>query len=117
MNVLLPLGIILTFGFSGEIISRFIPLTMPASVLGLVLMLIALGSRVLKPEHLGKTGEYLSANMAFFFLPAAVTVLENFAVIQPVLVKLLIIIVISSAITFFTAYGTVRFLRIVLGKK
>jgi len=116
MEVLRSLGIILFFGFAGEIISRFIPMSIPASVLGLALMLIFLGLKLLKPAQLGKTGDYLSANMAFFFLPAAATVLENFSVIQPVLVKLIIIVVISSAITFFTAYGTVRLLRIIMGK-
>jgi holin-like protein len=117
MNVLSPLAIILAFGFAGEIISRFVPLGMPASVVGLVLMLIALALKLLKPEHLGKTGEYLSANMAFFLLPAAITVLENFGLIQPVLVQLAIILMISTTLTFFTAYGTVRILRIIMGKK
>jgi holin-like protein len=116
MDILRPLGIILCFGFAGEIISRFLPMSMPASVLGLILMLIFLGLKLLKTEQLGKTGDFLSANMAFFFLPAAATVLENFPVIQPVLAKLLVIIVISSAITFFTAYGTVRLLRIIMRK-
>jgi holin-like protein len=117
MEVLKSLGIILFFGFAGEVISRFIPMSMPASVLGLVLMLVFLGLRLLKTEQLGKTGDYLSANMAFFFLPAAVTVLENFPVIRPVLAQLIVIIVISSAVTFFTAYGTVRLLRMIMGKQ
>jgi holin-like protein len=116
MEILRSLGIILFFGFAGEIISRFIPMSMPASVLGLALMLVFLGLKLLKTEQLGKTGEYLSANMAFFFLPAALTVLENFPVIRPVLVQLILIIVISSVITFFAAYGTVRLLRMIMEK-
>jgi holin-like protein len=116
MEILRPLGIILFFGFAGEVISRFIPMSMPASVLGLVLMLVFLGFKLLKPEQLGKTGDYLSANMAFFFLPAALTVLENFPVIRPVMGQLIVIIVISSAVTFFAAYGTVRLLRMIMRK-
>ncbi|MDR1931135.1 MAG: CidA/LrgA family protein [Treponema sp.] len=117
MDVLRPLGIILAFGFAGEFLSRLLPLGMPASVWGLMLMLAALGFKALKPEDLGKTGEYLSANMAFFFLPAAATVLENAALIRGAVVKLLAIIVISSAVTFFVSYGTVRLLRRILGKR
>jgi holin-like protein len=117
MDILRSLGIILAFGFAGEFIARLLPVSMPASVLGLVLMLFALGIKVLKSDHLGKTGDFLSANMAFFFLPAAVTVLENFALIKPVLVKLIVIIAVSTTVTFFAAYGTVRFFRIILEKK
>jgi holin-like protein len=110
------LGLILSFGFLGEIASFYLPLGMPASVLGMVLMLAALGFKFLKPEHLGKTADYLSANMAFFFLPAAVTILENYGYIQPVVVQLFLICIISTVTTFFITYGTVRFSRILLAR-
>ncbi|MFP3041498.1 CidA/LrgA family protein [Treponema primitia] len=117
MRILRQLGLILAFGFLGEIISHYLPLGMPASVLGMVLMLTALGLRLVKPEHLGETGDFLSANMAFFFLPAAVTVLENYGYIQPVVVQLFLIAIISTMVTFFVTYGTVRLSRMILAKQ
>ncbi|MDR2073201.1 MAG: CidA/LrgA family protein [Spirochaetaceae bacterium] len=117
MNTLKQLLIILSFGFLGEILSFYLPLGMPASVLGLVLMLAALGSKLLKPSHLGTTAGYLSANMAFFFLPAAVTVLENYGLLKPVVVQLIIIGILSTVITFFVTYGTVRICRLLRAGK
>ncbi|MDR2210964.1 MAG: CidA/LrgA family protein [Spirochaetaceae bacterium] len=117
MDTLKQLVIILSFGFLGEVLSFYLPLGMPASVLGLVLMLAALGSKLLKPTHLGAAADYLTANMAFFFLPAAVTVLENYGLLKPVLVQLIIVGILSTAITFFVSYGTVRLCRILLARK
>jgi holin-like protein len=115
--MLRQLGLILTFGFLGEIISHYLPLGMPASVLGMVLMLIALGIRLLKPEHLGETADYLSANMGFFFLPFAATILGNYGYIRPVVVPLILIVIISTIVTFFATYGTVWLSRRVLSKQ
>lgn len=115
MNLLQPLALILAFGFAGEIISRFMPFVMPASVIGMLLMLAALGTKLLKEKHLGQTADYLSANMAFFFLPAAVTILENLELILPAAVQLLIIVVAAALLTFFAVYGTVRFFQRITG--
>ncbi|MDR2371223.1 MAG: CidA/LrgA family protein [Treponema sp.] len=111
MNIFKQLGIILAFGFAGEIIARFIPMGMPSSVLGMILMLAALGFRILKPEHLGATADFLSANMAFFFLPAVVTVLRNFDLVRSVVWRLLFICCVCSGITFGISYGTVWLCR------
>jgi holin-like protein len=117
MHILRQVGLIFAFGFLGECISHYLPLGMPASVLGMVLMLAALGVKLVKPDQLGAAADFLSANMAFFFLPAAVTVLENYGYIQPVLLKLLLIVLISTVVTFFLTYGTVRLCRMILSKQ
>jgi holin-like protein len=111
MNIFRQLGIILAFGFAGEIIACFIPTGMPSSVIGMILMFAALAFRILKPEHLGATADFLSANMAFFFLPAVVTVLRNFDLVRPALWRLLLICCVCSGITFGISYGTVWLCR------
>jgi holin-like protein len=86
-------------------------------VLGLFIMLIFLGFKVLKPEHLGKTADFLSANMGFFFLPAVVMVLNNYDAIRGTVLKLLGICIVSTGITFGLTYGTVRLFQILLKKR
>jgi holin-like protein len=111
-----PLALILAFGFAGEVFRLFMPFSLPSSVIGMVLMLIALGTRLLNEKHLGATADFLSANMAFFFLPAAVTILENLDLILPVIWQLLIIVVTAALLTFFAVYGTVRLFQHILGR-
>ncbi|MDR1239813.1 MAG: CidA/LrgA family protein [Treponema sp.] len=117
MRIIKQLGLILAFGFAGEALAWLIPAGIPASVLGLFLMLLFLGIRALKPEHLGATADYLSANMGFFFLPAVASVLENYDVIKGVVFQLLAICIICTFFTFALTYGTVRLFQILLKKR
>jgi putative effector of murein hydrolase LrgA (UPF0299 family) len=114
MDILRQLGTILGFGFLGELLSRFLPLGIPASVLGLLLMLAALGIKLLKPEHLGKTAAFISRNMSFFFLPMAASVLENFGILKRVLPQFILICLAGMLVTFGVTYGTVRLMRVLM---
>ncbi|MDR3192394.1 MAG: CidA/LrgA family protein [Treponema sp.] len=111
MEILRQLGLILAFGFASEVIARYVPVGLPAGVLGILLVLAALGAKILKPEHFGKTADFVSGNMAFFFLPLAVTILQNYESIRPILLLFTGVCIITTVITFAAAYGTVRFLR------
>jgi holin-like protein len=117
MDIIKQLGLIFVFGFAGEILAYLVPFGMPASVLGLFIMLIFLGFRVLKPEHLGKTADFLSSNMAFFFLPAVASVLNNYDVIKGAVFRLLAVCILCTLITFGITYGTVRLFQIMMKKR
>ena len=117
MRYIKQLGIILAFAFAGEIFIRLVPGGLPATVMGLLFMLTALGCKLLKPEHISECAGFLSGVMAFFFLPAAVTIIQNSTLILPVLWKLLFIGVVTTFFTFFVTYGTVRLLQIMLNRK
>ncbi|AEF80391.1 CidA/LrgA family protein [Leadbettera azotonutricia] len=114
MEIFAQLAIILAFGFAGEILARALPLGMPASVLGMILMLIALGSKMLKPSQLGKTADFLGSHMAFFFLPVAIAIIENFSFIRPVVWQFFGICMVCTIVTFSLTYGTVRLCRVLL---
>jgi holin-like protein len=117
MRIIKQLGMIFCFGFAGEILTALFPVCLPASVLGLFLMLICLGLRILKPEQLGETADFLNANMAFFFLPVAVSVLNIYGEIKAVVFRLLVICVACTIFTFGVTYGTVRVFQIILKKR
>jgi holin-like protein len=117
MRIIKQLGLIFAFTLAGEILARFIPFGFPASVTGMLLMLAAMGLKILKPEHISETADYLSGNMAFFFLPAAVTVLQNFDLLKPVIWQLVFIGIVGAAFTFFVSYAAVRVLRLILARK
>ena len=117
MRFIKQLCLILAFAFAGEIFARLVPGGLPASVMGMLFMLAALGLKLLKPEHIGECSDFLSGIMAFFFLPAAATIIQNFALILPVLWQLLFIGIVCTFFTFFASYGTTRLLRILLSRK
>ena len=112
MHYIKQLGIILAFAFAGDLIVGLIPGRLPAILMGMVLMLIALGLKLLKPEHIKECTDFLGGIMAFFFAPSAAAVLQNFKMILPVLAQFVFIVIVCTIITFFVTYGTFRFLRI-----
>jgi holin-like protein len=114
MEIIIQLGLIIGAGYAGELLAQLLPVRLPAGVLGLSLVFAALSLRVVKPRHFGKTADFISAQMGFFFLPLAVSVLQNYQAISPVLLRIIAICVISTLITFIASYGAVRLLRMVM---
>ncbi|MDR1444336.1 MAG: CidA/LrgA family protein [Treponema sp.] len=115
MEIIRQLGLIIVFGYAGEVLAQFLPLKLPAGVLGILLVFGALGVGIIRPRHFGKTADFISANMAFFFLPLAVSVLQNYQAISPVLFQVLAVCLISTLVTFAVSYAAVRFLRVIMG--
>lgn len=75
--------IILFVTFLGELLHLLIPLPIPASVYGLVLMLLALQSGLVKVEHVKETAVFLIEIMPVMFIPAGAGLLESWGALQP----------------------------------
>lgn len=77
-----------------KIIELFIPIPMPASVIGLVLLFIALCTGIVKLGQVESVGTALTNNISFLFVPAGISVINSLPILSksPVLIILLIII-------------------------
>ena len=61
---------------------------------------------MLKIEHIQEKSDFLLGNMAFFFVPAGVSIMNYFDILKSSAVQLLIICIVSTVITFaVTAYS------------
>ena len=67
---------ILAFCFLGEFCHAVLPLPIPASVYGLLLMVAALKTGVLKLDQVRETGQFLTGIFPLLFVPAAAGVME-----------------------------------------
>jgi holin-like protein len=90
------LGIILTVSFLGEILGAVVPLPVPASIYGLVLMYLCLQLKLLPVASVRETGEFLLEIMPLMFIPAAVGLLKSWDVLRPVWLPVLSITVVST---------------------
>lgn len=68
--------IILFISFIGEVLKYVLPLPIPASIYGLVLMFILLETKVLKVEAVQDAGKFLIEIMPMMFIPAGVGLLN-----------------------------------------
>ena len=92
--------IILAFTFLGEVLSYVIPFPIPAAIYGLVLMLIALGSGLLKVSQVKEASGFLISIMPVLYVPACVRILEYWGVISKNLTAIVTITVVSTFLVF-----------------
>ena len=67
---------ITAFCLAGEVLAVVLPLPIPASVYGLLLMVAALKFRLLKLDQVRETGLFLTGIFPLLFVPAAAGVME-----------------------------------------
>lgn len=96
MKYIKQFAIILTVTCVGEILKYFIPLPIPASIYGLVLMLLLLMTRRVRLESVKETAEFLIEIMPMMFIPAAVGLLVSWKQLQSILIPVLVITVVST---------------------
>ena len=89
-------GIILAVTCAGEIMKYFIPLPIPGSIYGLILMFVLLLAKVIKVEHVKETGEFLIEIMPPMFIPAAVGLIVTWSDLKVILVPVLVITCITT---------------------
>ena len=74
----------------------FIPLPIPGSIYGLILMFVLLLAKVIKVEHVKETGEFLIEIMPPMFIPAAVGLIVTWSDLKAILVPVLVITCITT---------------------
>ena len=103
---------IIAFTFFGEVLNALLPLPVPAGVYGLILLLAALITGVVKLSDVETTGNFLLDTMTLMFIPAAVGIMSVMDVLFPVLLPYLVMIVASTVIvmviTGLVASGILR---------
>jgi len=101
MKYLLQLSILLAFWLVGEWLSQLIAsiIVIPGAIMGMLLLFIALATGLVKEAHIKDVSDFLLNNIAFFFIPASVAVLDVMDVLKDAAIPLFIIAIVSTAIT------------------
>ena len=96
MKYLRQLLIILIFSFIGEVLHSLIPIQVPASIYGLVLLFIALLTGIIQLPQVKEAAKYLIEIMPLMFIPAGVGLLESWGDLKSILIPVLILLVAST---------------------
>lgn len=112
MKFIKQFGIILAISFIGEIMNYLIPLPVPASIYGLVLMLLCLHFGIVHIDSVKDSGKFLIEIMPLMFIPAAVGLIESWKTISSKIGTYLIITVLSTIFVMIVAgHTTQAFIR------
>ena len=82
MNYIFQLAIIFGISFIGELLNALLPLPVPASVYGLVILFILLCAKIVKLEQVETVSEYLMAIMPLFFIEPTVGIINSYGLVK-----------------------------------
>lgn len=89
--------------FVGEILHAVLPLPIPASIYGLVLMLALLMTGALKLDTVEDAGKFMIEIMPVMFIPAGVSLMESWGELKAVLVPVLVITLVSTIVVMIVS--------------
>lgn len=94
---------ICVFCFFGELLHWLLPLPIPASIYGLVLLLLALKTGIVKLEQVKETCAFLTGIFPLLFIPGAVGVMELWDILGrlwlPILIALIPVTILVFAVS------------------
>ncbi len=110
MKFLKEFGIIILISFVGEILNNLLPLPIPASVYGFLILFVCLMIGVVKLEAVKDTGKFLVEIMPVMFIPAAAGLIDSFGILRPILVEVTVILVVTTIVVMVVAGRVTQFI-------
>lgn len=94
---------ILLISFGGELLKYILPLPIPASVYGFILLFVGLLTGVVKLDMVKDAAKFLIEIMPLMFIPAGVGLITSWNVLKPVLVPFAVITVVTTVVVMAAA--------------
>lgn len=94
MKYLKQFLIILAISLIGEVLKAVLPLPVPASIYGMVILFVCLMTGVIKLEAVKETGKFLIEIMPVMFIPAGVGLMSSWGVLKPMFVPVGVVTVV-----------------------
>ena len=109
MKYIKQLTIILAVSFAGELFHALLPLPIPASIYGLLLMLGCLLAGIIRVEAVRETADFLVDTMSLMFIPAAVGLITAFDLLREHLLAYVMLTFVSAIVVFFVSGRVTQF--------
>lgn len=116
MKYIKQFAIIILISLIGETLAQVLPFTIPASVYGLFVMLLALCLKIIKPMHVKETSDFLMDVMPIMFVPASVGLMVSWGMLKEILVPVLIVSVLGTLVVMIASGKTVDVLMKLFGR-
>lgn len=101
---------------AGCALASVLPITLPGNILGMVLLLVLLGTHILKTKYISEACDYLIDNMSVFFIPAGVAIMGCFSILEAAAAKFAFVCIATTVIVFLATSYTVLFVSWIMAK-
>lgn len=109
--------IILGIYLIGELISKGFSLPLPGNIIGMIILLVLLCTKVIKVEKVESISTFFLDHLSFFFIPAGVGLISSFSSIKDSLIYILLLCLITTAIVVISTGTIVQYIIKVKEKK
>lgn len=75
MRIPLQLAVIFAICVAGEVLHRIVGVPLPGNIIGMVILLILLCTKAIKPEHISGVSGFFLKHLALFFLPPSIAIM------------------------------------------
>ena len=99
MRIPLQLAVIFAICLAGEFLHRIVDVPLPGNIIGMVLLLILLCIKVIKPEQIAAVSDFFLKHLPLFFLPPSIAIM---AVGDDILSKWPLLLFLCIAFTLVT---------------
>ena len=106
MKYLKQFLIILVISYAGELLKYVLPLPIPASIYGMVILLVGLLTGLIALDAVKDVGKFLIEIMPVMFIPAGGGLMSSWGTLKPLLLPVSIITVVTI-VTVMAATGKV----------
>lgn len=103
MQYLKQTALIFVFSFLGEVCRAFVPLPIPASIYGMVLLFAALRLKIVRPSQVRDAGGFLTSVLPVLFVAPAVSLMDCWDQMRSAILPLAAIVAVTTVITFGAA--------------
>lgn len=91
-------ALILAVSFVGEILNFLIPLPIPASIYGIIILFLCLEFKIIKLSWVKDVGTFLIAAMPVMFIPAGVGLMASWNILRPSIVAYAVITLVTTVV-------------------
>ena len=104
-------GIIILFSLAGEACRALLPFPIPASLYGMVLMLLALAVKLVRPEQVKETGSFLVSLLPLLFVAPTVGLMACWDQIKHHLPGIVAVVILTTVLVFVVSGWLTKVLR------
>ena len=117
MKYIIQFEIILAISLLGELLNRVIPLPIPGSIYGMLILFTALCTGIIKLSAVKETGKFLIYIMPMMFIPATVGLIDSWDIMQNFLTAIIVISLVSTVIVIAATGGITQLIIKIKSKK
>lgn len=117
MKYVIQLAIIFFITLIGGVISSYLPIPIPGSIIGGILLFVLLVTKIIKTKHIADTATYLIKNFSLFFIPTGVMLIRAYPDIIDEFAIFTLIVLLTTILTFLASTYTVKFVNYLQNRK